>query len=52
MENDISLSNEKFFLMMNEGIVLRHHVLAQGVQVGATKTIVIENFLITTNREM
>jgi hypothetical protein len=33
VENHLSLSNENCFLMMTEGIVLGHHIFAQGIQV-------------------
>jgi hypothetical protein len=36
-ESNVSLSNEKFLMMLTDGIVLGHHISAKGIQVDPTK---------------
>jgi hypothetical protein len=40
----LSLSTEKCHMMMSEGIVLRHFISSQGIQVDPSKIQVIKNF--------
>ena len=40
-ETNLSLSNEKCFMIMTEGIVLHHHVSVAGIKVDATNIEVI-----------
>lgn len=42
-EQNLSLNSEKCFLIMEEGIVLGHHVSKNGIQVDPTKIEVIQN---------
>jgi hypothetical protein len=44
-ESNISLNNDKCTMMLTDGIVLGHHILAKGIQVNLTKFKVILNFL-------
>jgi hypothetical protein len=50
VENHLSLSNEKCFLMMTEGIVLGHHISAKGIQVDPAKIVVIKNLSVPTKQ--
>lgn len=40
-EYNLSLNSEKCFMMMEEGVVLGHFILSQGIQVDPTKIEVI-----------
>lgn len=40
-ETNLSLSHEKCFMMFNEGIVLGHHILGDGIKVDSSKVEVI-----------
>lgn len=40
---NLSLNSEKCFMMMQEGIVLGHHISTAGIQVDPTKIEVIQN---------
>ena len=42
IDSQIFLSNEVFFMMMNQGIVSRHHISVSGIQVDLTKIINID----------
>ena len=37
IESNLSLSNEIFFMMLNEGRVLGHHISSSGINVGGCK---------------
>ena len=37
IKSNLSLSNEKCFMMLTEGIVLGHHISSFGINVGAYK---------------
>lgn len=50
-ENNISLSNEKCFMIMTEGIVLCHHVFAAGIKVDPTNIEVILKMPPPTNQK-
>jgi len=41
-DHNLSLSYEKCFMMMQEGIMLGHHVSSQGIKVDPKKVEVIE----------
>jgi len=41
-KNQLSLSHEKCFMMVEEGIVLGHHILAKGIKVDQNKIEVIK----------
>jgi hypothetical protein len=43
-ESNISLNNEKCFMMLADGIVQGHHISTKGIQVYPTKVQVILNF--------
>ena len=43
VDSNLSLSNEKCFMMMIEGIVLGHHISSSGIKVDPAKIQIIEN---------
>ena len=43
VDSNLSLSNEKCFMMMIEGIVLGHHISASGIKVDPDKIQIIDN---------
>ena len=43
IEANLSLSNEKCFVMLNEGIVLGHYISSQGIKVDPSKIQIIVN---------
>jgi len=45
IEANLSLSNEKCFMMLNEGIVLGHYISSQGIIFYPSKIQIIVNFL-------
>jgi hypothetical protein len=47
-ESNVTLSNEKCFMMAANDIVLGHHILAKGIQVDPEKIKVILNFPTST----
>jgi hypothetical protein len=48
MESNVSLSNEKCFMMATNGIVLGHRISEKGIRVDPKKIKVILNFLTPT----
>lgn len=42
-DHNLSLNNEKCFMMMQEGVVLEHYISHKGIQVDPTKIEVITN---------
>jgi hypothetical protein len=42
-DHNISLNNDKCFMMMQEGVVLGHFISPKGIQVDPTKNEVIQN---------
>ena len=51
IEANLSLSNGKCFMMLNEGIVLGHYISSQGIKVHPSKIQIIVNLLIPTNQK-
>jgi len=51
IEANLSLSNEKCFMMLNAGIVLGHYISSQGIKVDPSKIQIIVNLLIPTNHK-
>ena len=51
IESKLSLSNEKCFMMLNEGIVLGHYISSQGIKVDPSKIQIIVNLLIPKNQK-
>ena len=49
-DHNLSLSYEKCFMMMQEGIVLGHHVSSQGIKVDPKKVEVIEQLQTLENQ--
>jgi len=45
METNLSLRNQKCFMMLTEGIVLGHHIYSSGIKVDPTKIKVIVNLM-------
>jgi len=45
IETNLSLSNEKCFMMLTEGIVLGHHISSSGIKVDPAKIQVIVNLM-------
>ena len=43
VDSNLSLSNEKCFMMMTEGIVLGHHISSSGIKVDPAKIQIILN---------
>eukprot|EP00253_Pinus_taeda_P010466 PITA_10466 len=43
IEANLSLSNKKYFMMLNEGIVLGHYISSQGIKVDPSKIQIIVN---------
>ena len=41
IESNLSLSNEKWFMLLTEGIVLGHHISPEGIKVDPTKVKII-----------
>jgi len=50
-ETNLSLSNEKCFMMLIEGIVLGHHISSSGIKVDPTRIQIIVNLLPPTNQK-
>lgn len=50
-ETDLSLSNEFFFMIMNEGILLGHHVSTTGIKVYLANIEVIAKLPPPTNQK-
>ena len=50
IEANLSLSNEKSFMMLNEGIVLGHYISFQGIKVDPTKIQIIADLPIPQNQ--
>eukprot|EP00253_Pinus_taeda_P013313 PITA_13313 len=50
IEANLPLSNEKFFMMLNKGIVLGHYVSSQGIKVDLAKIQIIIDFPIPQNQ--
>ena len=44
IEANLSLSNEKCFMMLNKGIVLGHYICFQGIKADPSKIQIIVNF--------
>ena len=42
-QTQLSLSTEKFYMMMSEGVVLGHFIFVNGIQVDPSKIKVIKN---------
>lgn len=51
IETNLSLSNEKCYMMLNEGIVLGHHISSKGIEVDQTKIQIIVELQILTNQK-
>jgi len=51
IETNLSLSSEKCYMMMNEGIVLGHHISPEGIKVDQTKIQIIVELPIPTNQK-
>jgi len=51
IEVNLSLSNEKCFMMLNEWIVLGHYISSQGIKVNPSKIQIIVNLLIPTSQK-
>ena len=45
IETNLSLSNEKFLMILTEGIVLGHHISSSGIKVDPTKIQVTVNLM-------
>jgi len=45
IETNLSLSNEKCFVILTEGIALGHHISSSGIKVDPTKIQVIVNLM-------
>jgi len=50
IEANLSLSNEKCFMMLNEGIILGHYISFQGIKVDPSKIQIIVNLPIPKNQ--
>eukprot|EP00253_Pinus_taeda_P030101 PITA_30101 len=50
IESNLSLSNEKCFMMLNEGIVLGHYISSQGITVDPAKIQIIVDLPIPQNQ--
>ncbi len=50
IKSNLSLSNEKFFMMLNEGIVLGHYISSQGITVDPAKIQIIVDLPIPQNQ--
>lgn len=48
---NLALSNEKCYVMMQDGMVLGHHVSQKGIQVDLMKIEVIKNLLVPTKQK-
>ena len=51
IESNLSLSNEKCFMMLTEGIVLGHHIPSSGINMDPTKIQLIVNLLEPKNQK-
>ena len=51
IETNLFLSNEKCYMMLNEGIVFGHHVSSEGIKVDQTKIQIIVKLPILTNQK-
>eukprot|EP00253_Pinus_taeda_P004840 PITA_04840 len=51
IETNLSLSNEKCYMMLTEGIVLRHHISASGIKVDPAKIQVLVNLMPPTTQK-
>jgi hypothetical protein len=50
-EPNVSLSNEKYLIMLTNDIILGHHISAKGIQVDPAKVKVILNFPTPTSQK-
>ena len=51
IESNLSFSNEKCFMILNEGIVLGHHISSSGINVDPTKIQLIVNLSEPKNKK-
>eukprot|EP00253_Pinus_taeda_P005550 PITA_05550 len=51
IETNLSLSNEKCYMMLTEGIVLGHHISASGIKVDPAKIQVLVNLMPPTTQK-
>lgn len=51
IETNLSLSNEKCYMMLNEGLVLGQHISSKGIEVDQTKIQIIVELPIPTNQK-
>ena len=51
IETNLSLSNEKCYMMLTEGIVLGHHISGSGIKVDPTKIQVLVNLMPPTTQK-
>ena len=51
IESNISLSNEKYFMMLTEGIVLGHHISSSGINVDPAKIQLVVNLSEPKNKK-
>eukprot|EP00253_Pinus_taeda_P008492 PITA_08492 len=51
IETNLSLSNEKCYMMLTEGIVLGHHISASGIKVDPAKIEVLNNLMPPTTQK-
>ena len=51
IEANLSLSNEKCYMILTEGIMLEHHISSSGIKVDPTKIQVIVNLMPPTNQK-
>ena len=51
IESNISLSNDKCFMMLTEGIMLGHHISSSGINVDPEKIQLIVNLLEPKNQK-
>jgi len=51
IETNLSISNEKCYMMLTEGIVLGHHISSSGIKVDLAKIQVIVNLMPRTTQK-